>query len=170
LKHADPSEIADELSNLFPSNNSGSDQNNRSMGFQFDGPPFMQQQASGNSNPSARMQRQSTVLAVADRRTQAVIVTASKELMEEIKGMIEDLDDGSMGVQKVYALSLDSADPASVQETMAGLFAGTGASSKSQSTTQSALSARESANANSQSSSSSSVSFGSSGSGTSSMH
>jgi type II secretory pathway component GspD/PulD (secretin) len=168
LKHADPSEIADELSSLFSSSNGGSDQNSRSMGFQFNGPPFMQQQASGNSGQSARMKRQTTVLAVADRRIQAVVVTASKELMKEIQGMIKELDEGTMGVQHVYALSLDSADPATVQETMTGLFGGSGASSKAQSTTQTALSARATANASSQSSSSSTTtSFGSSGSGAS---
>ena len=35
LKHADPTEVAEELGNLFPSSNSSSDQNGRTMGFQF---------------------------------------------------------------------------------------------------------------------------------------
>ncbi|MGA2175504.1 MAG: secretin N-terminal domain-containing protein [Verrucomicrobiota bacterium] len=165
LKNADPQEIADELSTLFPSSTS-SDQNSRTMGFRF-GPPFMQQQSSANSQ-STRMKHQTTVVAVADRRKQAVVVTASKDMMTEIRAMIADLDEGTQGVQHVFALPIDSADPASVQETMTGLFAGSGASSK-QTQTQTALSAREQSNANSQSTtttSSSSSSFGTGASGT----
>jgi hypothetical protein len=83
--------------------------------------------------------------------------------MTEIKGMISDLDEGPMGVQHVFAYSIDSADPASVQETMTTLFAGT--QSRTQTTTTTALSARQTANNNSQSSTSSTTSgFGSTGS------
>jgi type II secretory pathway component GspD/PulD (secretin) len=155
LKHADPSEIADELSNLFPSSNAASDQNNRSMGFQFN--PF-QQQTSGDSSQSTRMKRQSTVLAVADRRTESVVVTASRDLMVDIKGMIAALDEGNQGMTHVTAINLESADPAAVQQTIAGLFLSTGSSSSSQTTT--ALSARAQANNNSQSSSTSSTTSG----------
>jgi type II secretory pathway component GspD/PulD (secretin) len=165
LKHADPAEIADELSNLFPSTTGTSDQNNRSMGFQFN--PF-QQQGSGNSSQSTRAKRQSTVLAVADRRIQAVVVTASKDLMMEIKGMIADLDAGAMGVQHVYAMAIESADPSSVQDTMTSLFAGNQA--KSQTTTTTALQARMTANNNSQSSTSSTTSGFGSSSGASGSH
>jgi type II secretory pathway component GspD/PulD (secretin) len=167
LKHADPGEIADELSNLFPANTSNnSNQNNRSMGFRFGGPPFFPGGGGGgNSTPSTRMKAQTTVLAVADRRTQSVVVTASKDLMEQIKGMIADLDEGPMGVQHVFALPIDSADPASVQETMTSLFAGT--QSRTQTTTTTALSARQTANNNSQATTSSTTSGfgGTSGSG-----
>jgi type II secretory pathway component GspD/PulD (secretin) len=128
------------------------------MGFQFG--PF-QQAASGNSSQSTRAKRQSTVLAVADRRIQAVVVTASKDLMAQIQGMMADLDEGAKGVQHVYAMAIDSADPSSVQETLTSLFAGTQA--KSQTTTTSALQARMTANNNSQSSTSTTTSgFGSS--------
>jgi hypothetical protein len=161
LKHADPTEIADELSNLFPSSTSTSDQNSRSMGFQFN--PF-QQQGSGSSSQSTRAKRQSTVLAVADRRTESVIVTASKDLMTEIKGVIADLDESASGVQHVYALAIEAADPSSVQETMSALFASS--QSKSQTSTTTALQARMTANNNSQSSTTStSSSFGSSSGG-----
>jgi general secretion pathway protein D len=163
LKHADPTEIANELASLFPSSTS-SDQGNRTAGFRFN--PF----GGGGggqaaSTQSTRMKRQSTVLAVADARTESVVVTASQDMMEEITGMIEKLDEGTKGNQHVYAFSLDNADPNSVQLTMSTLFGGS--TSKSSTTTTTALSARETANANSQSSttSSSSSSFGSSSSG-----
>jgi general secretion pathway protein D len=167
LKHADPSEIAEELSNLFPSSNSGSDQNTRSMGFQFN--PF-QQQTQGGSTQSTRMTRKSTVLAVADRRTESVVVTASRDSMVEIKGMIAALDDGNQGMTRVSAIRLQSADPASVQQTISGLFLSQGSSSSSQTST--ALSARAQGNVNSQSSSttSSTSGFDIGSSGTSASH
>jgi type II secretory pathway component GspD/PulD (secretin) len=167
LKHADPQEIADELGNLFPSSTASSDQSSRTMGFQFN--PF-QQQGSASSSKSTRMTRKTTVLAVADRRTESIVVTASRDTMEEIKGMIATLDEGNQGITRVTAIALNSADPASVQQTIAGLFASTGASSSSQTT--SALSARTQGNNNSQSSSTSSTSFsvGSGSSGASGSH
>ena len=151
LKHADPTEIADELSNLFPNTSSTTGQNNRNMGFQFGRGPFGPFGGGGGGNDnsqSARMKQQTTVLAVADRRTQSVVVTASKDLMTEIKGMISELDDGAMGVQHVFAYDIESADAAAVQETMTTLFAGT--QSRTQTTTTTALSARQTANNNSQ--------------------
>jgi type II secretory pathway component GspD/PulD (secretin) len=167
LKHADPSEVADELASLFPSSTANSDQNNRSPGFQFG--PFPQQ-SSESSSQSARMKRQTSVLAVADRRTESVVVTASKYLMVQIMGLIAGLDEGNQGMTHVTAFHLGAADPAAVQLTMAGLFQSQGSSSSSQSTT--ALSARAQANNNSQSSSATSTTsgFGTGSSGSSASH
>jgi type II secretory pathway component GspD/PulD (secretin) len=168
LKHADPVEIASELGDLFPSTTGSSDQNNRNMGFRFT-PPWMQQQPTGAAK-SDRMKQQSSVLAVADRRTESVVVTASRDLMVEIKGMIAQLDEGDRGMTHVTAFHLGSADPAAVQQTMAGLLLSTGSSSSSQTTT--ALSARTTGNNNSQSTTSSSTAsgFGTGGSGTPASH
>ena len=147
LRHADPGEMADELSSLFPSGSGGSDQNDRSMGVQFS--PFPQP-TSSNASQSARLKRQSTVLAVADRRTQSVIVTASKDIMDQIQGVVQELDRGAQGVQKITALDFGGADPATVEQTMAGLFSS--ANSRNQNTTQTAtpLANRFTGNANSQ--------------------
>jgi type II secretory pathway component GspD/PulD (secretin) len=168
LKHADPVEIATELGDLFPSSTASSDQNNRSMGFRF-APPWMQQASQGAAK-SDRMKQQTSVLAVADRRTESIVVTASRDLMEEIKGMITQLDEGNQGMTHVTAIPLESADPAAVQQTIAGLFLSTGSSSSSTTTT--ALSARTQGNNNSQSSSttSSTSGFGSGSSGSSALH
>ncbi len=112
LKHADPVEIASELGDLFPSSTTSSDQNNRNMGFRFT-PPWMQGGGNSANNKSERAKQQSSVVAVADRRTESVVVTASRELMVEIKGMIAQLDEGNEGITHVTAISLESADPAS---------------------------------------------------------
>jgi general secretion pathway protein D len=167
LKHADPLEVADELSALFPSSTPGSDQNLRSAWVQFN--PF-QQQNSGTSSKSTRMKRQSTVLAVADRRTESVFVTASRDSMAAIKGVIAAMDEGNQGMMHVTAIPLQSADAAAVQLTLAGLFLNTGSASSSTTTT--ALIARTQANNNSQSSSTSSATsgFGTGSSGASASH
>ncbi len=107
LKNADPVEIASELGDLFPSTTSN-DQNTRGMGFRF-APPWMQQNNGNNNNKSDRAKLQSTVLAVADRRTESVIVTASKDQMAEITNMIAELDEGNQGKTHVTAISLESA-------------------------------------------------------------
>jgi type II secretory pathway component GspD/PulD (secretin) len=147
LRHADPGEIADELTTMFPST-TATDQNNRTMGMRFM-PPFMQQQSSGNSQ-SQRMKRELTVMVVPDRRTQSVIVSASKDMMEQIKGVVEDLDQGTEGVQKVTALDFGGADPATVEQTLIGLFSS--ANSKAPTSTQTAtpIGNRYTGNANSQ--------------------
>jgi len=137
LKHADPGEISDELTTMFPSGNTSTDQNNRTMGMRFM-PPWMQQQQSSSSSQSARMKRELSVTTVADRRTQSVIVTASREMMEQIDGVIKDLDQGTEGVQKVTALDFGAADPATVQETMQGLFSSANNGRNQQSSTQNA--------------------------------
>jgi type II secretory pathway component GspD/PulD (secretin) len=148
LKHADPGEISDELSTMFPSTTS-TDQNSRSMGMRFM-PPWMQQPTANNSQ-SQRMKRETTVMVVSDRRTQSVIVTASKDMMEQIDGVIKDLDQGSEGVQKVTALDFGGADPATVQETMAGLFmSANGRNQQSSTQTATPLANRYTGNANQQ--------------------
>jgi len=147
LNHADPGEIADELTAMFPSTTT-TDQNNRSMGFRF-GPFGGGQQPAGNAD-SPRMKRELTVMVVADRRTQSVIVSASKDMMEQIEGVVKDLDQGDRGVQIVTAIDFGGADPATVEQTMAGLFSS--ANSKAPTTTQTAtpIGNRYTGNANSQ--------------------
>jgi hypothetical protein len=125
----------------------------------------MQQNNSGNSGKSDRAKLQTSVLAVADRRTESVVVTASKDMMEQITNMIAALDEGTAGMTHVTAIHLDSADPASVELTINGLFNNTGAASSTTTTT--ALSARTQGNNQTQSSSatSSTSGFGATGTG-----
>jgi general secretion pathway protein D len=165
LKYVDPQEMADELSNLFPDPTAKADQSGRSMGFRFT-PPWMQP-ATPTSTTSERMKVQQRVVAVADRRTESIIVTTSRDLMLEIEGVIEDLDRSPAGVQHVYAVDINSADPAAVQATMAGLFPNSKAPATTSTTD--ALTARATSTANQQQSSTSSTTgFGSTGS--SSLH
>jgi type II secretory pathway component GspD/PulD (secretin) len=143
LTHADPGEIADELTAMFPSP-TGTDQNNRSAGFRF-GPFGM-----GQQSLSPKMKRETTVMVVPDRRTQSVIISASKDMMEQIDGVVKDLDQGTQGVQHVTALDFGAADPATVEQTMAGLFSSVNSKAPTTSQTATPLNNRYTGNANTQ--------------------
>jgi type II secretory pathway component GspD/PulD (secretin) len=162
LKHADPQETADLLTSLFPDESNNNNQNNRSMGARFM-PPWMQQQTPV-STKSERMTRQTLVRAVPDPRTASLVVTASKDQMEQISGMIEELDNDPAMMQHVHAFYLNNADPVTAQAAMTALFAG---QTTKPTTTQnaSALQTRETSAAQSQTTTSSTSGFGASGAG-----
>ncbi len=119
LRYADAQETADLLTSLFPDPTT---QNNRGQGGRFGGfrPPQFQQ--AGTQQPSERVLRQSRVLAVADLRTQSVVVSASRELMDQIAVMIAQLDSDPARKQQVYTFSVENTDPAQVEEILRGLF------------------------------------------------
>jgi type II secretory pathway component GspD/PulD (secretin) len=168
LNHADPGEIADEITAMFPTTTS-TDQNNRTPGFRF-GMFGMGPQPSGNSL-TPRMKLQTTVMVVPDRRTQSILVSASRDMMEQIDGVVKDLDKGDQGVQIVTALDFGAADPATVEQTLAGLFSS--ANSKAPTTTQTAtpIGNRYTGNANSQTTTAQTLSSSSGGMGSgSSLH
>jgi hypothetical protein len=70
-------------------------------------------------------------------------------MMEQIKGVILDLDQGSQGVQHVTALDFGGADPATVQETMAGLFSSVNSKAPTSTQTTTPISSRYTGTANS---------------------
>jgi type II secretory pathway component GspD/PulD (secretin) len=61
-------------------------------------------------------------VAVADVRTESVIVTASPVLMEQISNMIAQLDSDPSKQQKVFVIPVENADPAQMQQILQGLF------------------------------------------------
>ena len=103
LKHADPTEMATLLGNLFPDQSTSA--NATQMPFQFGrfgpfgggggGGGGGRPQASSASEPSDRMKLLGHVTAVADNRTASVVVSASKGLMPQIAEMITQLDESS---------------------------------------------------------------------------
>lgn len=129
LKHADAYEMSQILTDLFDPN---SQNNNQSRGgFRFGRGPFGGGSfgssrggggGSGNNNDSSRAQAMTTVTAVADPRTNALIVTAAANLMEQIDRMIQQLDSDSSKKQKVYVYSLDNADVDNVATILRGMF------------------------------------------------
>ncbi len=122
LRYADAQETADLISQLFPDPTT---QNNRGQGpIRFGGPGGFaaQLQNAAAQQPSTRLQKQSRVLAVPDLRTQSVVVSAARELMDQIAVMIAQLDSDPARKQKVFTFSVENTDPAQVEEILRGLF------------------------------------------------
>jgi type II secretory pathway component GspD/PulD (secretin) len=152
LLHADPGEVVDEISSLFaPASGTGNaEAPARPMGFQFGG-PGMPQSASRTGTESNRLKRQATVTAVADRRTQSVIVAAAGNAMAQIRKMVARLDEGKLGVTKLSVYAIGCADAGIVEDAMTALFASTSVAGHTPAQITTALGQREQAQANSQS-------------------
>jgi general secretion pathway protein D len=154
LQYANPTDVATELGNIFPSSGSGG---NSQLPVQFRGGGggpggFFRAMAaaatSNNNSTSDRIKKQTQVTAVADARIQSVIVTAPKELMDQIAGMMHDLDVPSQRDQKVYVYHLDHGDPNQVVQVLQNTFGGNNSRSTS-SSQQGALETRANAGATS---------------------
>jgi type II secretory pathway component GspD/PulD (secretin) len=126
LKNADPGETADLLSSLFPDDTNQSDASRQLQfggrgGFPF---PFGIR-GGGNASsddPSTRMKKLGRVIAVPDRRTQSLVVTASKDLMPQIEEMIKELDENPANKMHIHIVTLKDADPQDVASALQDLF------------------------------------------------
>ncbi|MFZ0826445.1 MAG: secretin N-terminal domain-containing protein [Verrucomicrobiia bacterium] len=169
LTHASPADVANELGQIFPSNNGSGNQVQTPFRFGGGGGGFGGfpgfggfggrggggggggSNATANNGSNSRVQKQSQVVAVADLRTSSVVVTASKDLMQEIAGMMEQLDVPSTRDQKVFVYHMNNGDPQQTLQVLQNMFGGnntsrTGTSSSSQN---SALMSRQTQNATS---------------------
>ncbi len=126
LKYASADDTATMIKNLFPDTSTqGNRTGGRTGGF-FGGfrPPGSTGggTSSAGAGQSERLLKQNKVVAVADNRTMSVIVTASPTLMEQITGMITQLDSDPSKQQKVFVLPVENADPAQLQQILQSLF------------------------------------------------
>ena len=107
------------------------------------------------------------VNAVADARIQSVIVTAPKDLMEQIASMMNDLDVPSTRDQKVFVFHMNNGDPQQTAQVLQGMFQSSSSRSSSSSSANSALMTRAqnaaASTSTTSSSSGSSIGGGSSG-------
>ena len=179
LKHASPTDVATELASIFPSSGSGSSSQSPirfggGFGGGGGGNPFSRffgggggggdrgggggGSSSGSSND--RIKKATQVSAVADTRIQAVIVTAPKDLLEQIAGMMKDLDVASTRDQKVYVFQMKNGDPQQAAAVLQTMFQSSSSRSSSSSSQNSALQQRAQNNATTTTSSSSSSGFG----------
>src|SRR5437588_1760216 len=127
LKNADPVEMADMFSQLFPDQSKTSnDANQNQGGFRFRGGvggPFNNANQNTQPTTSDRMKKKGQVTAVADQRTSSIIVSAASELMPQIADMIAQLDSSSSKKQMVYVFPpLEHADPQQVQQILQDMF------------------------------------------------
>jgi len=124
LQNADAYEMADVLTSLF----SDKDEiENSRGGYRFgsygrSSSSSSRSRSGSSGNSSERMLQQKKVVAVADPRTNSVIVSATAELMTQVALMIERLDDNKAKQQKVFTYSLQNADVEGVSEILRNMF------------------------------------------------
>lgn len=177
LHYANPNDVATELGQIFPSGGSGNGLSPIAFrpgggfgggGFGGGGGGFFARAAAAaaaSNSGGNRAQKQSQVTAVADSRTQSVIVMASKDLMEEIASIMNQLDVASSRDQKMHVISIANADPAEVLQVLQSSFpqsstSGSRSSSSSSQTEESSLIQRQIQGATTTSQNSSSIQSG----------
>ena len=185
LKNADPLEMADLLTELFPKpTQTDNSQSQMQIGFamgpgqggpgSFGGPGGMGGQGGpggssfGNtagrtqSSGSQRLQKGSTVTVAADQRTASIIVSAPKLLMGQIATVVQQLDADAAHKQKVVVYQLKNASAQQVLNNLQTLFQKNSSTSTRTTTTQTdPLESRRTTEAQTQSTTSSG--FGSGG-------
>ncbi len=135
LSHASPADVANELGQIFPSSSGTGSQVQSPFRFggggggQGGGPgAFFARMAAANAagntgtSQNTRIQKQTQVIAVADQRTSSVVVTASKDLMQEIAGMMAQLDVPSDRDQGVYVFQMKNGDPQQALTVLQNMF------------------------------------------------
>jgi general secretion pathway protein D len=180
LQHANPQDVATELGSIFPSGSSGGQSQSPIRfgggGFGGGGGGFGGRFAglfgggggpggggggggnNGGNSSNDRIKKATQVTAVADARIQAVIVTAPRDLMEQIAGMMKDLDVASTRDQKVYVFQMKNGDPQQAAQVLQNMFQGNNSRSSSSSSQNSALMQRAQNNSTTTTSSSGSSS------------
>jgi general secretion pathway protein D len=155
LKYASPADVASELTSVFPSASSSGNQAPIQFGGGrggfgggggrggFGGGLAAILGGSGTTANSSqqRIQKAMQVTAVADSRIQAVIVTAPKDLMNEIAGMMADLDVPSDRDQDVYVFQMKNGDPQQAVQVLQNMFQSSSTSRSGTSTSSSQNSA-----------------------------
>ena len=148
LKNSDPQEMAALINNIFGGGQSGARSGAPQMpgfgGFPgFGGGPgaaiAAMAAARGSGGPGGRgssasssrgsrssggSSRGTPVVAVADPRTYSVIVSASKETLEDVDGIVRQLDASTARKQKVFVYSLEHGDVKQVESVLRNLFQG----------------------------------------------
>lgn len=117
LLNADPTELADQLGQLFPDDTRTGSSPNQGGGFRFFGGRNNSQASS-----SDRMKKKGRVLAVPDPRTSSLLVSAAGDLMPQIAEMIEKLDASPAKKEVVRVFDLQNADPQDVNQVLQDLF------------------------------------------------
>jgi type II secretory pathway component GspD/PulD (secretin) len=127
LKYADPTEMASLLTSLFPDQNAtGVQVPIRFGGRGFPFGRFAAAAANNNTSNSQtdRIKKRNQVVAVADPRTSSVVVTATKDLMDQIADMVKDLDFKSDKEQMVKVFHMNNADVQEILPLLQNMFGG----------------------------------------------
>jgi type II secretory pathway component GspD/PulD (secretin) len=113
LRYADATEMAQTITNAFDVYGSSRQRGGGGRRGGFRG-----------TTQSQRQMEEDMVIAVADIRTNSVVVTAVTEKMKVVEKMIEGLDSDPAKDRKVFIYPIENADPQSVQEILQNMFQG----------------------------------------------
>jgi general secretion pathway protein D len=126
LNYADPVEMADLLTQLFPDESrTGGQQGQggfRSLFRGFGGPGGPGGGGSSGGSGNQRIKKRTRVITVADQRTASIVVTAAKDLMGQIADVVQDLDTDPAKKQNVKVFSLQNADPEQALQVLQDIF------------------------------------------------
>jgi general secretion pathway protein D len=115
LAHADAQETADLLMDLFADRN-GSRGQTQVRGRRANN------RRNNATEPSTRVLIENRVVAVADPRTDSVVVSAARQLMPEIGTVIAELDADPANQQQVFVFDVENTDSQMLQEMLQNLF------------------------------------------------
>lgn len=129
LQYADPTEMANLLTSLFPDQSSGAQapfRFNRGRGGRRGPGAFFAAMASANAGAGNsvqdRIKKRNQVMAVADARTSSVVVTATADLMDQITEMIAQLDHPSPKSQRVAVIPIHNGDSQAILQSLQDTF------------------------------------------------
>jgi general secretion pathway protein D len=129
LTYADPVEMSELLSQLFPDESRTGGQNGQGGGFRSlfrgmggpgGGPGGMGGGAGGTGNQ--RIKKRTRVITVPDQRTSSVVITAAKDLMGQISDVVQELDTDPAKKQNVRVFPLQNADPEQAMQVLQDIF------------------------------------------------
>jgi general secretion pathway protein D len=132
LKNADPTTTADLLTQLF-ADDTGRQGNQSGFSNPFAGGGRFARftalagqnrgnQGSSNNAQNQRIKKRNRVVAVADERTASVVVSATRDLMEQIEDVVDRLDGNPKGKKSVHVYRLEHTDPAEALPVFTEIF------------------------------------------------
>jgi general secretion pathway protein D len=155
LNYADPTELSDLLVNLFPDDSrTGGSSAPMQFGGGFGGirsffrggggpggglPGRGGSTGGSTANQNQRIKKRARVVAVPDPRTSSVVVTAARDLMDQIEEVVTELDSNPAKVKKVKVFHVDNADVQQVMQVLQDTFTSTGANNQSRANQNSVL-------------------------------
>ena len=131
LRFASAEDTAQTITNVFSDTSSQQNQMQRTPRF-FGGGRFGRWGGGGGGggggaqaqNGSERKMQQSKVVAVADTRTTSVVVNAASEWMEQIAGMVQQLDADPAGAPTMSVYPVTHGDPEAIADLLRGMYSG----------------------------------------------
>ncbi|HRT56241.1 MAG TPA: secretin N-terminal domain-containing protein [Candidatus Paceibacterota bacterium] len=143
LTNADPTEMSELLTSLFPdeTRTGGQSQGGGFRSFFRGGFPGGPPGGGGGSSgtQTQRVRKRARVLAVPDARTSSVVVTAAKDLMDQVEQVVIALDEDPARRQTVKVFQLDNADPQEAMEVLRDIFQKSGTQTSRNNRTQTSV-------------------------------